>query len=514
MTKPNVFIRGVYSTALTRMFLDLGYPIIFPSDEIQKRFNIPFRPPQTSYSKDITIKDRLDRQGISMMIKKSAWDWVEKHQKEFPLFQTYNPDLVVFKSRFNINSIYRGIVIRSNKQNNYSYIRLTPEEINQGQEEEDPFRTTLGRYARFLPDGKEGIFQVTHEDSGKNHAYLGSYYTIPGDLVVIVPYDSKVIISKEILNGRQKKRLFDLGKSIQQSKKYGFIFRTAAEIATDAEILDEVEKLEKDLIETQNIITKFPDRIGSIYENYISYNILFPAQVKAKFDKIRREVMPTLEYHHVLKSENVPKRHASEEEDEEPLEEEEALLEYTEQLMQEMPAETHTKINQFFWNKFLKSNYKDRTLIEIYHQKLNCKSLTLAPGFIHSKVFDPEHPFKITLKRRLREGGEYDGIGGFIENGDYAISEFEEGSWYYKTAYYSASNQLKGTYYNINTPIQIARSGVRYVDLEIDVVENIMGERKIIDRDLLERARELEIISAEVFDKALLIANNIKDGKI
>ena len=42
MRKPNVFIRGIYSTALTKMFIDAGYPIIFPSEPIQKRFNLDF----------------------------------------------------------------------------------------------------------------------------------------------------------------------------------------------------------------------------------------------------------------------------------------------------------------------------------------------------------------------------------------------------------------------------------------------------------------------------------------
>ena len=140
-----------------------------------------------------------------------------------------------------LNSIYRGLVVRSSKPDNYSYIRLTPEEVTrEGLENEDDFTTTFGKYQKFIPEGKEGIFQVTHEDCGKISAQLGSYYTIPGDLIVINPFDNKVIISKEITSGRQKKRLFDLGKSIQNTKKYGFIIRTAAELVTDEEIIEEV----------------------------------------------------------------------------------------------------------------------------------------------------------------------------------------------------------------------------------------------------------------------------------
>ena len=85
MTKPNIFIRGSYATALTSLFLDAGYPIIFPSLEIQNRFNIPFRPRDHSFSKDITIRDRLDRQGVSIMFKKAIWEKLEADNfQDFP----------------------------------------------------------------------------------------------------------------------------------------------------------------------------------------------------------------------------------------------------------------------------------------------------------------------------------------------------------------------------------------------------------------------------------------------
>ena len=169
MDKPNIFIRGMYSTALTKLFIDAGYPIIFPSTEIQERFKIPFRP-SDSYSKDVTIRDRLDQKGISIMFKKKVWEQLEKDEfQDFPLLQKNFPELIVFVARFQKNSIYRGLVIESNRERRFSYVRLTPEEIGKdGVEEADKFQTTVGRYARYMEEGKEGVFQVTHEDNGKN----------------------------------------------------------------------------------------------------------------------------------------------------------------------------------------------------------------------------------------------------------------------------------------------------------------------------------------------------------
>jgi hypothetical protein len=53
-------IRGIYTTALTRLVLDLGYGIAEPSREICERFKVP----QNNVDGDISIRDRDDGQGI------------------------------------------------------------------------------------------------------------------------------------------------------------------------------------------------------------------------------------------------------------------------------------------------------------------------------------------------------------------------------------------------------------------------------------------------------------------
>ena len=53
-------IRGIYTTALIRLFLDMGYGIAQPSVEMCERFRIP----QDETVSDISIVDRKDRQGI------------------------------------------------------------------------------------------------------------------------------------------------------------------------------------------------------------------------------------------------------------------------------------------------------------------------------------------------------------------------------------------------------------------------------------------------------------------
>ncbi|MHA1776462.1 MAG: DUF402 domain-containing protein [Promethearchaeota archaeon] len=526
MTKPNVFIRGIYSTALTKLFLDAGYSIIFPSEDIQMRFNLPYRPKGT-YSKDISIKDRLDGQGISVMFKKHIWEQLETENfADFPLTQEKIPNLLQFTARFHKNAIYRGLIVNSDKNQNFSLVRLIPEEVgNRNGEKSSEFETTLARYSHYIPDAKEGIFQVTHEDNGVNYASLGSYYTVPGDLIVIVPYNKKIIISKEIKHGRVKKHLFDLGKDIQREKKYGFVFRTAAEVASDDEILEELEELEKQLIQIQTTITKFPERIGEIYSNFHSENYLFPKSIKYQLDQLRAEILPTISNHHEIKSLLNQKYfqriwHLYSNLRDEPERDQihgmniQELMKYTEYLMSDLDKEARNKIEVKFLSQYYHSFLKPRVYIDILHQKLTGKRFSLISGSIQDIEWQDHEPYRIVVRRNLRPGGKYDGLKTPIERGDFAITEFGNNNWYYVSTYYSNEREIKGRYFNINTPIEITNRGIHYIDLEIDIVENMVGERSIVDKELLEQALEKKIITDEVYSKALTIAENIVEGRI
>lgn len=284
-------------------------------------------------------------------------------------------------------------------------------------------------------------------------------------------------------------------------------------MATDQEIIEEVNKLDENLITTQTTITQFPDRIGEIFSNYITVNVIFPNQMKRRLDSIRNEVIPTIEYHHAIKSDAKPGEYEDEEESSErgP---EELLLDYSEQLMEKLPKDMFDKVSDFYMRYYLDNNLQNRSPIRIFHQKLSGRMIQITSGFIQSIDKDPRHPIRVTVRRKMREGGTYDGLSTPIEEGDYAVSEYTEHNWYYQTIYYSSNNEVKGKYFNINTPIEIRQGSIRYIDLEIDVVENFVGERKIIDKELLDRAFELQVVSQEIYDKALQLAGNIVDKKI
>ena len=70
MRRTHIKARGIYATALTRLFLDMGYGIAQPSAEICERFQIP----RNEAAGDISIIDRDDRQGIQVFGRENLVD--------------------------------------------------------------------------------------------------------------------------------------------------------------------------------------------------------------------------------------------------------------------------------------------------------------------------------------------------------------------------------------------------------------------------------------------------------
>ena len=85
------------------------------------------------------------------------------------------------------------------------------------------------------------------------------------------------------------------------------------------------------------------------------------------------------------------------------------------------------------------------------------------------------------------------------------------------------TDELKGTYANINTGVEVYPSNgtspgkIRYVDLEIDVVRAPADEPpRIIDQHLLKRAVQRGFITEDVAElsqtKAKLVAEQMSEG--
>ncbi len=499
----NVFIRGIYSTALTKLFKDSEYNIVYPSPPIRDRFQLEeFSTDwENPFSKQIIINDRYDREGISVTTTKEIWDEIKD---TFPINRTNFPHILVYRAKFPLNSVYKGIVISSNKAKNYSLARLTPEDQNQDTETDLHFTTTIGRINKWLKIGTEDIFQVSYEDVGQTYAYLNQGYTVSGDLAVLMPYNKRGLISKKIKDKKERTRLGNVISDVS-TQDFGMLIRTVAQHADKIEILREIQKLREKLLEIESLVNQSKNQVGEIYSNNISINFLFPNTTKYKFDNLRDSIIATLPLHHEIKaSANIGDRL--------PLK----TLLLIEEILAESGSKGCTETTKEKFLAFYSSNlYAPRQILDINHYKINGRILHLQPGQIKKigRLHNPNR-LQVIIRRHMKSQGNYDGLEIPVEEGDYAIGIYEQGNWFAETSYYSKENELKGKYFNINTPIVFRPNGIHYFDLEIDVLEPLNRKREIIDKELLDKAYEMSIISEELYTKAINVANEIKNNEV
>ena len=211
--------------------------------------------------------------------------------------------------------------------------------------------------------------------------------------------------------------------------------------------------------------------------------IEFPFASKSLLDEIRSRVVPTLPLHHRLKIVDSDKVDEAEEK---------TLCRHPEGRM---------SLGRSMERKLIWSRFNVAREMAIEHVKPEGRVLNLSEGEIVKTDFKTK---TMVLRRfRFKGRGSYDGLGIPKEQGDYAISEVREGDWHYRHTYFRAGGEIIGTYYNINTPVELYPDRIRYVDLEVDVVCFPDGTTRIVDEGELAKRFEEGTLSAEMRDKAL-----------
>jgi hypothetical protein len=214
----------------------------------------------------------------------------------------------------------------------------------------------------------------------------------------------------------------------------------------------------------------------------------FPGAAKAHLDTIRSTVTPTLPNHHRLRIFQ-PKG-----------------VERAENEWRETPGRKDRQAKDLF-NEMVLVPLKKAGVVRLEHVKASGKSIRPREGILVESQGE-----KFIIKRSFSQG-RYDGLDLPIEQGDYGLTELQEGSWWVRHAYYSMKGELKGEYFNVNTPVELYPFGARYVDLEIDVIRR-RGEKPIIsDREGLTVLVKNGIITSRLEKKAIETAESlVKQG--
>jgi len=211
--------------------------------------------------------------------------------------------------------------------------------------------------------------------------------------------------------------------------------------------------------------------------------IEFPLLSKSRLDEIRGTVLPTLPLHHRLKI------IASDQ------------VDSVERKTLAQHPELRESLGRNMERELIWNGYETGRQIAIEHVKPEGRVLYLSEGEVVQADFMLK---KLVLKRSGFKGRDkYDGLGIPKHGGDYAVSELREGDWHYRHTYFRAQGEIIGSYYNINTPVEFYPDRIRYLDLEIDVVQFPNRRVEILDETELRRRFEQGYISGALREKAI-----------
>lgn len=453
-------IRGIYTTALTKMLLDNGFEIVQPSLTIKKRFELS----DNMAMPDAQIEDRYDLQGIRVLGTFSAINAFQAI-----LHSTFE-DALTRKWLVSISGIYCGKAIESDEDTVYI-------DIGGG---------VIGRLPKHefaTAEDKPLLVQVERKRIGAKQPILTTELKIIGNYAILTQ-DTKVGVSLKIRDLNKRTELYILGKALTP-EGWGIIWRESSANQSKETLENEI----KMLIDEAKILNEKANNAKAptlLIEGSYFMDVEFPWFSKRNLDRLRSSVAPTLDKHHFYKccGGNVS-----------------AALEMAEKFLEN--GQNMNEVEGAFKEHILCEFPEEGSLVNVEHVKLSGFVFYLGQATIES--LDDE---QIIYSRMMRRNGFYDGLGTKKEAGDKAVSETRVGEWYITTKYFSSSGEWKGTYINLNTPAEVYPKAMRYVDLEVDVCICPDGTSKILDMEKLEKALEKGFISKTLFD---LINEKVKE---
>ena len=451
MTK--VRVRGIYATGLTKLLLEKGFTVVQPSLVIAERFKMA----PLEEEPDVVVSDREDKHGLVAY-------GPEEHLNAFiSALREELPNAIVRRQRFELWALYQARVLdheRGLLDLGGVVARLAP-----GEE--------LG------PDERAALVQVVRFDGRK--VLVSRFPRLRGAFATLRPFEPGVEVSGRIADAELAARLVELASSLLPEGT-GLKWSSRAARAGEEELKADVSSL---LAEWQAVRERFEraEAPSKVRPGKAVADVEFPLGAKERLDELRRAVCPTLEGHHRLKAcggELASSVELAEKLLFQGMPEEQVLRLFQEVLARELPAEGD--------------------LLAILHVKLDGTVLKLGEGEVLAASPGAR---ELLLARRIRGRGFYDGLNVRKEPGDIALTRTGQGSMRLVTSYLAPDGAYKGTYININTPVEVCPSQVRYVDLEVDICLWPDGRVRVLDEDLLQAAVEEGVITARLAEEAM-----------
>ncbi|WP_255170648.1 DUF402 domain-containing protein [Natrononativus amylolyticus] len=469
---PPVRVRGIYTTAITRLLREREFEVVQASEPIRDRFDAAF----PSEPAAVAVETTRDRQGVAVSGEPDAVDAVASELEDLAI-DTFRWEAVVPKG-----AVFDGEVIEVDGgsgavvnlgDDRRGYLRY--EDVDGYVDSGNRYRVQVREPAPPWDDDRPlvapnlevggGLVTLSRARSGVSAAVSGERGTELVGMTDLLSVDVPDGWGVRWQRAARDADLEAMGTALERASE------RARAIEDDLDGVDESED---------------PRRLAA---PEATAWLWFGRESRFALDDLRRAVETTIPGHHRTKAAD---RAAS------------AAVDFAEAVVD--PADDGDDREFPFAAVSRQFGPQRGDRIALGHGKPDGRLITLGRG----EVTDWDSAGNVTLERSMRGGGTYDALEVPKEDGDVAVTKLREGRWWYPTTYRDSSGETKGTYVNVCTPVELFPDCARYVDLYVDVIRRPDGSVEIVDRDELEEAVADGLVSEPLAEKARGVANAVE----
>jgi len=455
-----VRVRGIYATALTRLIIDAGFQVVQPSRVIADRFNLP----QLTLPADVTIKNS-DSDPSELLIV--GYEWAVN--KVLEKLRELLPYSFYWRSSLPLHATVKARIRGSSGDMCIAEISGIEAELLIDREECKP--------------GGEVVASVVRPGvKPREKPRLAPGARVIGDYAILMESERpRVTVSEHVRNPEKRAELVALA-SEYTGRGFSIHWRSSSQHADPQVLSQHLRELYEALFGIRERAEKGEPGVYSTGEAVVLVRL--SSIDKATLDRVRDSVVPTIEFHHSVKS-LAPGFSA--------------VVDYAEKLKargidSDLLSETLLEM--------IGESLASARSVKLVHVKPDGTIVEIGRGEVRNAYMDRGRLI-VVVERRVRSRGVYDGLSVEKEPGDRIVTEVDTSSWLIKHTYYSRSGEVKGVYINVNTPPEVSDDSIVYLDLEVDVVKKPGEKPRIIDEEELRKALEAGIITEKLYKEAL-----------
>ncbi|SEH12922.1 Ribonuclease G or E [Natronorubrum sediminis] len=468
-------VRGIYTTAITRLIEENGLDVVQASDPIQARFDTDFG----TEPADVTLETTRDRQGVEVSGVLDDVDEIVAELEALALDSFRWEDDVARGAVFDCEVLEAGggsgaTVDLGEGRRGY----LTYDDVDGYVDAGNRYRVQVREPTPPWSDDDPRVVPTLEVQGGLCH----------------LSRDRNGVSAA--LRGERAEELVGMTEllSVDVPADWGLRWQRTA---IDADLEGMTDALERVATRAETLEDNLADAPEDPGEPQLLASprrtawCWFGRETRFELDALRRDVETTMPGHHRTKAAD---RAAS------------AAVDFAEAVSE--PDSDAASGDDDFPFDAVSEQFGPTTgdRLEIRHGKPDGQCFSLGRG----EVTDWDRDGSITLERSMRGGGSYDALGVAKEDGDVAVTKLREGRWWYPTTYRSDDGSAKGTYVNVCTPVELFPDAARYIDLYVDVIRLPDGTVDIVDADELEAAVDEGHVSEELSAKALGVAEAVE----